>query len=174
MNKRQKMIEQYFAEIKITEDDGTEKDAFAFRDNWGYLLDRDSAVDIIHKLLLFYSRDDASDWIEQENEKQALENKFFHYTFKFDDEKELYLLNESTFEKRSVNKNKSNWGFTCKWCGSKWRSKESDDYYNGYFTPDSGYGDSELACSEACAKHISMDLQKEWINRKGYEKYFVL
>lgn len=171
------MGDYIFSEFIKKDKDGIEKTVLAFRDSMGYLLDKKEALGLKQKILKdfkkidsFYNIKDIDEFIEDYNIKRG----FYEYKFSYDKENEVYLLKEPAFDKRKPKlKNRNSWGFTCAWCGKKWTSKERDYYYRAYFAPYGKREDGLTVCSENCAKNASLNIQKEWINKKGYSKFFM-
>lgn len=149
-----------------------EQEYMALVDNHANLLDIQNMRFIAHELLKTVEIDSLNDFIKEQN----LKNQLTQYEFPYDNENGLFLLPKPYIDKRKVRDNlKSNWGFTCNWCGYKWSSKTQDRYFVTGFDP-MGFGgtSSEMACSEVCASHIYYELAKNWVHDKGYAKFFHL
>ncbi len=163
------MIKHLFEKISIEGKDGIVKEGLALRDGQGFILDRKKALEIIAKLDLFYNTKSVDEWIKDKN----LETYFWQYEFKYDEEKDVYLLKKPSYELRKPKlRTAKSWSFTCAWCGNKWSSKDKEYYYRAYFEVNGFKSNGETVCSEACAKHISLDIQKEWIHKRGFDKFF--
>lgn len=167
----QKTTSFTFMPIEIVEDNRNRKEGLAFVDNNGIVTNKNEALNIINQLNLFYNIASTDEWIEEYN----LKVEFYRYSFEFDKENKVYLFLEPRYETRKPKlKTAYKWGFSCAWCGAKWSSKSKEIYYRAYFEPPGfpGIKQGKTVCSEDCARHISFELQKQWIHENGFGKFF--
>ncbi|MED1472686.1 hypothetical protein [Bacillus salipaludis] len=148
----------------IQNDDGTEEDVLYFRDNHGYLTDKETALKYIEKLRRFYEYQDVEKWIEDSNREQKLEN----FPIDFND---IYLnkqFKEKVYYYKPFRANlKRDWSFKCDWCGTKVSSKTDKGYFliNSHTRIDHEL-DGYRACSENCVKLLWKEKFNEYMKNK--------
>ncbi len=154
-----------------------DEDAYALRDENGFLYKKDEVMEIFENAKKFYEVDGVDEFIKNENKKQSLNLHLNRSNIAGTDEQGRTILSLPEADMRQFNRNKNHWSFKCALCSEKVSSRERDHYYVqntdiGFFL--SLPKTSHMVCSKECGKVVAKEDIREWMHEEGYQDHLII
>jgi hypothetical protein len=158
-------------QISYSENDKPEE-LYAFLGREGLIYEPEEILDILQKALTFYTKENVTELIQEENNILRLRNGLATLS-----QREFKEVSPGIFEEPAPEYSykefrsdlERNWSFRCSWCTKKVSSKTEKDYYT---LNCSEFGIEGRTCSETCAKLFWKESIKEWISDNGFNNNF--